>query len=236
MADLSGRYRVIAPDLRGFGASGRAASGYDAGTLAEDAAALLTALGVDSAAVVGIDAGTPPAFLLALRHPPPRPAPGCHGVPGGQAAWRRGLPRGRAAVVVRLPFRRARPRRDGAGGPRGRLRRLVLARRHARRRGAPRPPGHLRPCLHRPSGVELRVLVLPGPARERGTDRAGGRHCPPDGADDGAGRPARRRCAGTPAPPGHRQSHRTCHRRLRPHHPAAPAARPAQAVASVPGR
>ncbi|MEU3720088.1 alpha/beta fold hydrolase [Streptomyces californicus] len=69
MADLSGRYRVIAPDLRGFGASGRAASGYDAGILAEDAAALLTALGVDSAAVVGIDAGTPPAFLLALRHP-----------------------------------------------------------------------------------------------------------------------------------------------------------------------
>ncbi|MFD8863463.1 alpha/beta fold hydrolase [Streptomyces sp. NPDC059590] len=43
MADLSGRYRVIAPDLRGFGASSRAASGYDAGTA--------------------------PAFLLALRRP-----------------------------------------------------------------------------------------------------------------------------------------------------------------------
>jgi pimeloyl-ACP methyl ester carboxylesterase len=69
MADLSDRYLVIAPDLRGFGASSGAASGYDAGTLAEDAAALLTALGVSSAAVVGIDAGTPPAFLLALRHP-----------------------------------------------------------------------------------------------------------------------------------------------------------------------
>lgn len=69
MADLSGRYRVIAPDLRGFGASSRAASGYDAGTLAEDAAALLTALGVSSTAVVGIDAGTAPAFLLALRRP-----------------------------------------------------------------------------------------------------------------------------------------------------------------------
>ncbi|MEU2072113.1 alpha/beta fold hydrolase [Streptomyces anulatus] len=69
MADLSDRYLVIAPDLRGFGASSGAVSGYDAGTLAEDAAALLTALGVSSAAVVGIDAGTPPAFLLALRHP-----------------------------------------------------------------------------------------------------------------------------------------------------------------------
>ncbi|MFF8574124.1 alpha/beta fold hydrolase [Streptomyces sp. NPDC015408] len=69
MADLSGRHRVIAPDLRGFGASSRAASGYDAGTLAGDAAALLTSLGVSSAAVVGIDAGTAPAFLLALRRP-----------------------------------------------------------------------------------------------------------------------------------------------------------------------
>ncbi|WKE67577.1 alpha/beta fold hydrolase [Streptomyces sp. WP-1] len=69
MADLSDRYRVIAPDLRGFGASGGAASGYDAGTLADDAAALLTTLGVSPAAVVGIDAGAPPAFLLALRHP-----------------------------------------------------------------------------------------------------------------------------------------------------------------------
>ncbi|MFE9424904.1 alpha/beta fold hydrolase [Kitasatospora sp. NPDC006697] len=69
MAELSDRYRVIAPDLRGFGASGRAASGYDAGTLAEDAAALLGALGVDSAAVAGIDAGAAPAFLLAMRRP-----------------------------------------------------------------------------------------------------------------------------------------------------------------------
>ncbi|WP_406442794.1 alpha/beta fold hydrolase [Streptomyces sp. NBC_00631] len=51
MADLPDRYRVIAPDLRGIGASSRAASGYDAGTLAEDAAALLTTLGVSSAAV-----------------------------------------------------------------------------------------------------------------------------------------------------------------------------------------
>ncbi|MFF5107294.1 alpha/beta fold hydrolase [Streptomyces sp. NPDC000134] len=69
MAGLSGRHRVIAPDLRGFGESGPAATGYDAGTLAEDAAALLTALGEDSAAVVGIDAGAAPAFLLALRRP-----------------------------------------------------------------------------------------------------------------------------------------------------------------------
>jgi alpha-beta hydrolase superfamily lysophospholipase len=33
---LSEHYRVIAPDLRGFGASTRAPDGYDAGTLATD--------------------------------------------------------------------------------------------------------------------------------------------------------------------------------------------------------
>ncbi|MFF2132238.1 alpha/beta fold hydrolase [Streptomyces olivochromogenes] len=66
---LAGRYRVIAPDLRGCGASARTAGGYDAGTLAADAEALLDALGETSATVVGIDAGTPPAFLLAMRRP-----------------------------------------------------------------------------------------------------------------------------------------------------------------------
>ncbi|MEU5085230.1 alpha/beta hydrolase [Streptomyces sp. NPDC021356] len=69
LAELAGRYRVIAPDLRGFGDSDRPADGYDAGTLAADAESLLAALGVTSAAVVGIDAGTPPAFLLAMRRP-----------------------------------------------------------------------------------------------------------------------------------------------------------------------
>ncbi|MFE3826639.1 alpha/beta fold hydrolase [Streptomyces sp. NPDC059092] len=66
---LAGQYRLIAPDLRGTGASTRAVDGYDAGTLATDAEALLDALGESSVAVVGIDAGTPPAFLLAMRRP-----------------------------------------------------------------------------------------------------------------------------------------------------------------------
>ncbi|MEV2217063.1 alpha/beta fold hydrolase [Streptomyces sp. NPDC050997] len=69
MAGLSGQYRLIAPDLRGFGASGRTEGGYDAGSLADDAAGLLEALDAGPAAVIGIDAGTPPAFLLALRRP-----------------------------------------------------------------------------------------------------------------------------------------------------------------------
>ncbi|MFF5536498.1 alpha/beta fold hydrolase [Streptomyces cinerochromogenes] len=66
---LARRYRVIAPDLRGFGDSDRPAEGYDAGTLAADAEGLLEALGAGPAAVVGIDLGTPPAFLLAMRRP-----------------------------------------------------------------------------------------------------------------------------------------------------------------------
>ncbi|WP_329542921.1 alpha/beta fold hydrolase [Streptomyces sp. NBC_01358] len=69
MGRLSGQYRVIAPDLRGLGASERAVDGYDAGTLAADAEGLLDALGETSAAVVGIDAGAAPATMLALRRP-----------------------------------------------------------------------------------------------------------------------------------------------------------------------
>ncbi|MFI0815447.1 alpha/beta fold hydrolase [Streptomyces sp. NPDC021098] len=67
--DLATQHRVIAPDMRGIGASDRAADGYDARTLATDAEALLEALGETSASVVAIDAGTPPAFLLAMRRP-----------------------------------------------------------------------------------------------------------------------------------------------------------------------
>ncbi|MBE1496542.1 pimeloyl-ACP methyl ester carboxylesterase [Amycolatopsis lexingtonensis] len=66
---LARHHRVIAPDLRGLGATTRAEGGYDAGTLADDAEALLDALGEPDATVAGIDAGTSPAFLLAMRRP-----------------------------------------------------------------------------------------------------------------------------------------------------------------------
>ncbi|WP_068058773.1 alpha/beta fold hydrolase [Nocardia xishanensis] len=69
MGPLARRHRVIAPDLRGLGASTRALDGYDADTLATDAEGLLDALGETSASVVAIDAGVPPAFLLAMRRP-----------------------------------------------------------------------------------------------------------------------------------------------------------------------
>jgi pimeloyl-ACP methyl ester carboxylesterase len=66
---LARDHRVIAPDLRGLGATSRPGRGYDAGTLAADAEALLDALGEPSAAVAGIDLGAAPAFLLAMRRP-----------------------------------------------------------------------------------------------------------------------------------------------------------------------
>ncbi|MEU4244832.1 alpha/beta fold hydrolase [Actinoplanes sp. NPDC026619] len=67
--ELARTRRVIAPDLRGLGGTTRASGGYDAGTLAEDARALLDALDVPAAEVVALDLGVPPAVLLALRHP-----------------------------------------------------------------------------------------------------------------------------------------------------------------------
>ena len=61
--------RVIAADLRGLGGSTRAAGGYDVMTLSHDAQSLLDALGAGTADVAGIDAGAPPAFVLAMRRP-----------------------------------------------------------------------------------------------------------------------------------------------------------------------
>ena len=54
---------MVAPDLRGIGGSTRATNGYDALNLAADLLGLLDALDVESATVVAIDAGVPPAFL-----------------------------------------------------------------------------------------------------------------------------------------------------------------------------
>jgi pimeloyl-ACP methyl ester carboxylesterase len=66
---LASTHRVIAQDLRGLGASEKPTTGYDLHTLADDAAGLLDALGVDRAAVVGIDLGAPVAWMSAMRHP-----------------------------------------------------------------------------------------------------------------------------------------------------------------------
>lgn len=69
LPELAKSHRVIAPDLRGLGASDHAQTGYDAATLADDMLGLLDALGEESATVIAIDAGVSPAFLMALEHP-----------------------------------------------------------------------------------------------------------------------------------------------------------------------
>lgn len=65
MLRLADRYRVIAPDLRGFGESEGTGSGYDKATLAADMLALLDRLGVGRVHLVGHDFGGQVAYALA---------------------------------------------------------------------------------------------------------------------------------------------------------------------------
>ncbi|MGW7052949.1 alpha/beta fold hydrolase [Streptomyces sp. NPDC054887] len=68
MPALAEHFTVIAPDLRGMGASDKPDTGYDALTLADDMAELMTALGHDRFAVVGYDLGMLVAYALAATH------------------------------------------------------------------------------------------------------------------------------------------------------------------------
>src|SRR5687768_10077373 len=61
--------RVVAPDLRGFGASDKPPRGYDAYTLAADVAGMVRALGERSAVIVGHDWGGALAWTVAALHP-----------------------------------------------------------------------------------------------------------------------------------------------------------------------
>lgn len=63
------QYRVIAPDLRGHGRSGQPPGPYRISQFSDDIAALLQALGVASAHIVGISLGGAVAFQFALDHP-----------------------------------------------------------------------------------------------------------------------------------------------------------------------
>lgn len=68
-AAFSQRYKVISFDLRGHGQSDKPAGPYSIKLFADDAAALLKALNVASAHVVGISMGGGVAFQLAVDHP-----------------------------------------------------------------------------------------------------------------------------------------------------------------------
>jgi pimeloyl-ACP methyl ester carboxylesterase len=62
-------YRVVAPDLRGYGASDKPPRGYDAVTLASDIAGLVRALGERDAMIVGHDWGGLIAWTIGTLHP-----------------------------------------------------------------------------------------------------------------------------------------------------------------------
>jgi pimeloyl-ACP methyl ester carboxylesterase len=68
MDALAGEYRLLAPDLRGFGWTDAPGHGYDAETFAADQVALLDGLGLDRAHVVGHDWGGWTAILLGVLH------------------------------------------------------------------------------------------------------------------------------------------------------------------------
>jgi pimeloyl-ACP methyl ester carboxylesterase len=66
---LAPHFRLIAPDLRGFGWTEAPGRGYDAETFASDQVALLDALEIESANVIAHDWGGWTAFHLAIEHP-----------------------------------------------------------------------------------------------------------------------------------------------------------------------
>src|SRR5688572_18383075 len=66
---LADRYRLTAFDNRGAGRTVLSDGGLSAGRMADDAAALMTALEVPSAHVAGFSMGSAIAQELALRHP-----------------------------------------------------------------------------------------------------------------------------------------------------------------------
>jgi pimeloyl-ACP methyl ester carboxylesterase len=66
---LARHYRVIAPDLRGFGWSDAPPQGYDKENMATDVLNLLDTLGIDHVRLVGHDWGGWIGFIACMRHP-----------------------------------------------------------------------------------------------------------------------------------------------------------------------
>lgn len=69
IAELARTRLVIAPDLRGFGASDKPPAGYDKKSLAQDVHALIAALGLGRLAVAGHDIGLMVAYAYAAQYP-----------------------------------------------------------------------------------------------------------------------------------------------------------------------
>ena len=65
---LAKHYRVIVPDLRGYGWSSVPSSGYEKAQFAADVVALMDELGIDKARFAGHDWGAAAAYILAMDH------------------------------------------------------------------------------------------------------------------------------------------------------------------------
>ena len=69
MQELGKTHLVIAPDLRGFGDTTKAETGYDKKNLAQDVHALARSLGLERAAIAGHDIGLMVAYAYAVQYP-----------------------------------------------------------------------------------------------------------------------------------------------------------------------
>ena len=69
LPELAKYYRVIAPDLRGYGATEKAAGGYDKRTMAKDIRELMRHLGIERAHILGHDRGARVATRFAKDYP-----------------------------------------------------------------------------------------------------------------------------------------------------------------------
>lgn len=67
--ELAGRYRVICPDLRGFGWTDAPPSGYEKAQLAADVEALLGALDLERVRMIGHDWGGVAGYILCVQRP-----------------------------------------------------------------------------------------------------------------------------------------------------------------------
>lgn len=69
LANLSDRYHLVAPDLRGYNLSDKPRHGYDLATLCNDVRGLIEAFGARQADIIGHDWGGGIAWAFAIRDP-----------------------------------------------------------------------------------------------------------------------------------------------------------------------
>jgi len=67
--ELAKHYRVIAPDLRGYGETDKPSTGYDKRNMAKDLRTLMSALNIEKIALVGHDRGARVATRFAKDYP-----------------------------------------------------------------------------------------------------------------------------------------------------------------------